>query len=178
MKPVLILDLYGTLLSIPKNEHFMSPLVINLLLTTKEPIIAPSIEKSLLGQKSRVYPYEETYKFLEYASKRYHLICMSNLSHHFVKCFYEYKLDKYISETYFSCETGLIKPQPVVYLKVKRKYPDAKLFMIGDSHKNDYLIARKYEIESYWLDREGKKRKIGPDHRITSLMEFHSKIEK
>lgn len=178
MKPVLILDLYGTLLSIPRNEHYMSPLVVNRLLTTMKPVIAPYVEKSLLWQKSQVVPFEDTYEFLESVKTIHTLVCVSNLSQHFIECFNQWKLNRYIHETLFSCEIRSIKPEPLIYLKVLEKFPESKIYMIGDSYHHDYIVPRRLGIASYWLNREGKRQKIDPNHVISNLMEFHTKIQK
>ena len=184
MKPVLILDLYGTLLSIPEGEYSISPLARDQLLTKQNPIVSPYLHNCLIKQKEKVGIFEETIEFLKKASGDYRLVCMSNLSFHFVECFKKWKLDTYIHETIFSCNEGIRKPQPVIYLRVRRKYPQSKIYMVGDSYMNDYLIPRELEIESFWLDRremnqdDEKKRKINPRHRITTLMELFERVER
>lgn len=178
METILIVDLFGTLISLPKNEQDMSPFIRNQLLTKKYPVISRHIEKSLINQKNRAALFEDTYQFLEESSQKHTLICLSNLSYYFVKCFYELKFDQYFNSTMFSCEIGLYKPQPVVYLRILRKYPATKIYMIGDSYHNDYLIPRELGIESYWLNRDGTERNIDSKHQISGLLELSNKIKK
>lgn len=178
MKNIIICDLYGTLLKIDHEKLGISPLLWNRLIEGRCKETPNFLRKIFDAQIKSVELFEDSLEFLNQASQTHHLICMSNLSHDFVKCFTDFGLDKYMKPI-FSCIEGCYKPQPLIYNKVLNTVENGQIiYMIGDSFKNDYQRPRKLGIKAYLKDSENSnKEKINPKHKVSSLLEFYNIIE-
>lgn len=178
MKNVIFCDLYNTLLGIEYYKLGISPLLKERLLT-KSDFIAPSYLKRIFErQVESVYLFDDTVEFLEKARKTHRLVCISNLSADFVRCFYDFELNTFL-EPLFSCEVGSYKPQPLIYNKILNSLDvKQKIFMIGDSYINDYKRPRELGIKSFLLNRDDKKHKIDKEHEVNNLLSFYDKIMK
>jgi HAD superfamily hydrolase (TIGR01549 family) len=62
-----------------------------------------------------------------------------------------YPLDHYV----LSYDIGYIKPNPKIFRECQKRLnlESDDIVYVGDSYKNDYLAAKEYGFDSYWLKR-------------------------
>lgn len=80
---------------------------------------------------------------------------LSNAAQPFTPPLKAHGMDSFFDCISFSCETGLVKPNPACYLDICRKLgvlPEDCLF-IGDSYKNDYLTPISLGMQALCIGR-------------------------
>jgi|SRR3989344_2964208 len=183
----IVFDLYGTLIYLSDETKPYQKLFVALgLKTTKEfkqarrialtedfSNIASLVERIKPGAKIDVQPYEteiqkelssviiypETKKVLEELKNRnLKLGLISNLASPYKKPFYGFGLDKYFNSVLFSCEAGLIKPEPKIYLQMMQelRITPALALMIGDKISADFNGPKSIGMQAVHLDRTKK----------------------
>ncbi len=180
----IVLDLYGTLIYLGNPTNPYKKLLAEIGLQTSEefkqaykialtedfdnladfvkrikpdcPIdLKPYQEEIEKGVSSAVL-YPETKDFLdELRKKDLKLGLISNLAFPFKKPFFELGLDKYFDNVLFSCEIGLIKPDPNLYQRMIDLFSiDAsQILMVGDNLYADFNGPKAIGINAILLDR-------------------------
>ncbi len=100
--------------------------------------------------------YSETKKVLEELKiKNFKLGLISNLASPYKKPFYDLGLDKYFTRILFSCETGLIKPDPKIYFKMLQdlNINPANALMAGDKISADFDGPKAIGMQAISLNR-------------------------
>ena len=179
---VIIFDLFGTTVCIPKITLKISEENKDSLIRGQNCEISPEITDFFKYQVENARLYEEVPLIDSLlAEPDYLCFCMSNLSQEFTKCFRQLHLDRW-QHPIFSCDLGLKKPEESIYTLALEKIKSLlgiephEVYMVGDSFVNDYQKPREMGMKSYWLNRNGKKTAINPDHEVSNLLEFYAKI--
>ncbi|MFH1663345.1 MAG: HAD family hydrolase [archaeon] len=126
-------------------------------------------------KNNKLFP--ETIKALEKTKKHFKTALISNCENFGVKSLSkDFSLSNYFDEVVLSCETGLLKPNPKIFLlplkKLKIKPQDA--VMIGDSMRTDMGGAKRAGMKTILIDRKGKAKgkNLSVDAVINSLNEL------
>ncbi|MBU0980570.1 MAG: HAD family hydrolase [Nanoarchaeota archaeon] len=96
---------------------------------------------------------------------------ISNMASPYKRPYYELGLHNKVDIHLFSCETGIIKPNPRIYLRLLSgmdlRPEDA--MMVGDDVRCDYHGPKAVGMDAVLLDRKGKR---SIDNTISSLAEL------
>ncbi len=120
------------------------------------------IQSFIAPQDYRKFP--ETDSVLEQLQKRgIRLALLTNSppsSHH---AFEEMGLAKYFEQLVFSCDVGLIKPDPAIFqlLCQKLKLAPQDCLMVGDSLEQDVQGALNAGLQALLIDRQGQQQPGG-----------------
>ena len=84
------------------------------------------------------------------------LIYLAHETKPYVNLFVDLGLDAYFDQVLFSCEAGLMKPDPRIYqrMMVMLNVEPQKALMTGDKIKNDVEGPRSIGMHAVHLDRE------------------------
>ncbi len=85
---------------------------------------------------------------------------ISNLAAPYKEPFYRHNLAAYFDATLFSCDVGVRKPEPEIYLRMAKalSISPASAVMVGDSRRSDYEGAKAVGMEAVLLRRIGDGR--------------------
>ena len=112
---------------------------------------------------------EKYYKTLEYLSKKYELVILSNALTDIQKNRLKLlNLDKYFTK-YFCAEEGL-KPNKECYENLVENYNKDEILVIGDNKNLDYLDPKKFGFKAILLDKNNKYDNI--DNKISNIEEL------
>jgi len=120
---------------------------------------------------------------LEKLKVKYKIALLSNTECFSIKEFKEKGFGKYFDYTAFSCEIGLLKPDPKVFRLVLDKLgvKGDEAVMVGDNYQDDVLAAEKVGMRAILLKRDYAKYKAKPSHieshNHTSAIEDLSELE-
>lgn len=100
---------------------------------------------------------------------------ISNLAAPYKEPFFKHGLAAYFDVTLFSCDAGLRKPEPEVFLRTARGLgvSPENAVMVGDSRRSDYDGAKAVGMEAVLLRRSGE---IRGERSIKSLGELTGEI--
>ncbi|MFP3233471.1 MAG: HAD-IA family hydrolase [Sulfolobaceae archaeon] len=122
--------------------------------------IKPTDEK-LIMEISRIkrgdeyFLLEDAEDFLEWAkSKGYKIVLVSNATPRAKKVVEELGLNKYFTQTIFSFEVGLVKPNPKIFSIVTRRV-GIPIYHVGDIMEMDYAGAERSGLRGVLLNRFG-----------------------
>lgn len=104
--------------------------------------------------------FEDTLPVLKVLKKKQiKTVLVSNLATPYKQTVTDHNLENYFDSIVFSCDCGLVKPDPLIYqLALDRvNSPTEETIMIGDSHKSDYKGPSEIGIKSLLLVRDGDK---------------------
>ncbi|MEM6805295.1 MAG: HAD family hydrolase [Bacteroidota bacterium] len=184
----IIFDFYGTLAEIKRKTNpykklltqegkgstwFMTRDFDSIQAVKKALNIQPDkmngLEAEIYAELASVQLFEEVEGVLDKLSKNRELYLLSNLASPYKKPFNRLKLNRWISQAFFSCEIGLLKPSAEAFTFVLHQInkKPGEVVMIGDSYRSDIIGARNLGIEAIWLRRTSKKNAA----YITSLKE-------
>jgi FMN phosphatase YigB (HAD superfamily) len=96
---------------------------------------------------------------------------ISNLAAPYKEPFFRHGLADYFDVTLFSCDAGLRKPEPEIFLRMARPLgvSPASTVMVGDSRRSDYDGARAVGMNAVLLRRGGE---IQGERSIKSLRDM------
>ena len=115
-----------------------------------------SYEQKLEKERDSATLYPEARKVLEALNQRnLKLGSISNLASQYKKPFFELGLHDYLDEFLFSCEVGLIKPDPMIYHKMIAELgiDPSQALMIGDNAHTDVDGPKSIGMNAVHLDR-------------------------
>ncbi len=191
-----IFDLYGTLLEAVKDEHLFlklarrSPIPVRQALqtamTTDNPTLESyaqrvnvveldnikELERSLTGSVNLVKPYDDAFETLELLkSLGIKIGLISNLATPYKKPFFDCGLDKYIDTAIFSCDFGVMKPDPGIYLHIAEALDVNvnEMLMIGDHYRSDVVGATNVGMKAIQIVRGDELPKPGVNTTSTLL---------
>jgi HAD superfamily hydrolase (TIGR01549 family) len=121
----------------------------------KSYIYTDNLEYIVKKENEHTHVFDDTYSVLERLSKKYKLYLLSNIATPYKECFYNLGLDKYIQNTYFSCDIGYRKPQPEAFemiIKDSGLNPN-QILMVGDSIHSDYEGALNCGLKAILKDK-------------------------
>ena len=119
-------------------------------------------ESDLREEVASVELYDDTLRALTWLKDEgIALGLVSNLASPYKEPFFRHDLDKLITEPVFSCEAGMVKPDPRIYLLALERLgiPAENALMIGDSERNDVEGPASIGMESVLLDWTGSKKR-------------------
>lgn len=99
--------------------------------------------------------FDDVNSTLERLSQKYRIFCLSNLATPYKTCYSEQGLDKWIEKPFFSCDIGLMKPDPNFYKSVIdfSGVVSNQIVMIGDNPVADYDGALNSGIRAILKDK-------------------------
>lgn len=199
MKRAVIFDLFGTLAYIADKRNPYARLFCELgfsvdemqrpktiALTKRFPDLASFIarikpeaqiditdyEKDIVDEIHSITLYPETEEVLhELRQNKLRIGMISNLASPYTSAFFSLGLDKLVDHYVFSCDIGMIKPNPKIYvyeLQALCVQPNEAV-MVGDKIPQDVLGPKETGIRAVLLDRENQKQYTP---KITSLREI------
>lgn len=133
-------------------------------------------EKLLQQNSHEIFIYPETRQILNFLSKSYRLIIISNSAREFL----ELEIDKIKKHFFriFSAPSDFkqIKKATNVYQEICRilKVEPTELIHIGDHWNYDYIVPRKIGISSFYIDRKGEKQ---GEFIVHNLGQFRRRIK-
>ncbi len=113
-------------------------------------------EQQVKSEVSSAQLYPETIKVLsELREKGSRIGLISNLASPFKAPFFDLALDRFFDEVLFSCEVGLMKPNPAIYQKMLDclGIDPVQALMIGDNFHADVKGPRLAGMNAVYLDR-------------------------
>jgi len=116
-------------------------------------------QQELDQRLANTFLYPETIEVLERLKNQgLKLGVISNLSSLYRIPFYNLGLDKYFDQKIFSCEVGLVKPQPEIYQMMVDRLGVApsQILMTGDQLVIDVYPPQKAGMQAVHLDRKGE----------------------
>lgn len=124
-----------------------------------------------------IHVYDDVIPVLRYLHESYGLIVASNAHRDFLTRTLQY-VDGFIDHV-FSATSDFreVGKSPDFFMNICQVLgiSPQEMAHIGDHFQFDYVIPSQVGIHAFFLDREGKKSKIG--HRVQSLREFTEKIK-
>lgn len=172
-KPIIIFDLYNTLIYTKKvlnpylnlfndlnftdkeksywkniilTKNFNSLSELLLQINTRISIDIDRYENQILLENSNTVVYDDTYSVLEFLSKKYEIQLLSNISTPYKECFYKLNLDKWIKNPTFSCDIGYKKPQIESFNYVLNKCKSKSSKKTWSCKKNTVNLNKNGEI--------------------------------
>lgn len=127
-----------------------------------------SLQMALHADLSSVRIYDDTVPVLEALKKRDIKVgLISNIATLYKTAFINQSLAQYFNAIIFSCDCGLAKPDPAIYLLALEQLGCSaeETLMIGDNLRADVVGPASVGIDSLHLLREGKK-----GHRAISTL--------
>jgi HAD superfamily hydrolase (TIGR01549 family) len=163
MTTAVIFDLYGTLLNFPHDSRpflqlaqrsFDVRVALETALTTDNPTLShfasrigiqhstelQSLDAGLAADIAAIQPFEDVFSTLDEIKNRgIRTAVISNLATPYKQPFFEYRLETMIDVAIFSCDCGLMKPDPRIYERVLMALgaTPTETIMVGDSLKSD-----------------------------------------
>ncbi|HAH43689.1 HAD family hydrolase [Gimesia sp.] len=116
------------------------------------------LEKNLHNDLERVRLYTDVIPTLKVlATSNIKIAVISNLATPYKLPFSRHQLESYFDVTVFSCDCGLMKPDPAIYKMALHKLDTLphETIMVGDSLKSDVEGPSRVGIVSYHLKRTG-----------------------
>lgn len=114
-------------------------------------------EFDILKNLQSAEPYPESVQTLErLKSDGFKIGIVSNLGYHYKQPFYDLGLDHLVEHAVFSCDVGLRKPDPKIYLLAadKLNLKPSDVLMVGDDIVCDVKAPEKINIHAVLLDRK------------------------
>jgi putative hydrolase of the HAD superfamily len=138
--------------------------------------VRPEILLNSFQHKIKIYP-EVVEVLEEFSSEGFRLIIVSNARREFVNLeLQKTNIARYFERVYSSTsDFGLIKKTAELYRKICRicnVFPN-EVTHVGDDHTFDFEIPRRLGINSFYLDRTGKK---SGEYVVHSLKELGGKL--
>ncbi|MBI2148222.1 HAD family hydrolase [Candidatus Woesearchaeota archaeon] len=131
----------------------------------------------LQDMKKHVFLYSDTIESLQYLSKKYRLIIISNSEEKFLNIKLEAEgLKKYFDKIYSApTNFNISKKNAGLFLEVlkKLKINKEEVIHIGDDHYLDYEVPSSVGIKSFHLVRS---KNLKQKHTIHSLLELKNKL--
>jgi putative hydrolase of the HAD superfamily len=132
-------------------------------------------ENVLKSFEDELNVYPEAREVLEYLSKDYELIVISNAPREILD-FELQRIGDYFTRS-FSSTTDFrkVRKTPEVYKEILAELgvKGEELVHVGDHWDFDYLAPREAGIRTYYLDRQGRKK---GDHVVADLREFQERV--
>jgi putative hydrolase of the HAD superfamily len=132
-------------------------------------------ENVLKSFEDELNVYPEAREVLEYLSKDYELIVISNAPREILD-FELQRIGDYFTRS-FSSTTDFrkVRKTPEVYKEILAELgvKGEELVHVGDHWDFDYLAPRDAGIRTYYLDRQGRKK---GDHVVADLREFQERV--
>ncbi len=133
--------------------------------------------QSLLeDMKDKVFVFDDTIETLEYLSKKYKLIIVSNAEEKFLNIKIKAEeLDKYFTKIYSaSSDFGISKKNKTMFKKILEdlKISEKEIIHIGDNRQLDYNMPKELGIRTFLIDRENKEKGESIIHSLTELKDI------
>ncbi|MFH1398890.1 MAG: HAD family hydrolase [Candidatus Woesearchaeota archaeon] len=125
--------------------------------------------------------FDDVIPALTQLSKKYKLAIVSNTEYFSVERIEQLGLFEYMDELVFSCDVGLLKPDPEIFgIALKRlKVKPRDAIMVGDNYEEDILGAKKAGMDAILIKRKNgylmRKEKQKYAKTIASLSELEAK---
>ncbi len=129
-------------------------------------------EKDIAKEIASIALYPETEEVLhELRQKKLRIGMISNLASPYTSTFFSLGLDKLVDHYVFSCDIGMIKPNPKIYVYELQALcvQPSETIMVGDKIPQDVLGPKVVGITGLLLDRENKMQHTP---KIASLREI------
>ena len=145
---------FGRRIALTKNFKDLADFITQL--EPKKQLNYATYEEEIKKEVSSATLYPETKDTLKELRKRgIKLGLISNLASPYKKPFFDLELDEYFSETLFSCDLELIKPDPKIYQEILKKFSfdPNQVLMIGDNICADVVGPKSVGLNAIHLDR-------------------------
>ena len=193
---VIVFDLYNTLVCIEKNTHFFLNLyqrsengfgidrkTYRRLLLTRSleqlKAIFPPDFKTLYNENKHILErelnsvelYDDVIETISALEENHQLFILSNLAEPYKQPLLELGICNFFTKAYFSCDVGLIKPQPEIFKLIEEKTGKSgkDILMVGDSESSDMNGARSMGWDFLKIVRNRTKNDA---YEINSLKEL------
>lgn len=198
---IIVFDLYNTLIEIKKPSKFFITLYkaskkgFNLSITSYLHLVMtkdieelkqtlPTDFKKLYIQKegllnnelNSVFVYDDVVEVLSFLKQHFKLFLISNLASPYKKPFFEANLECFFENILFSCDVGIIKPNPFIFKEIETitKVKPNEILMIGDSYNSDIKGAKNMGWSHLMINRKNQSNNFD----IRSLREIKDLIYK
>lgn len=118
------------------------------------------LERLVANGLAAIRLYDDSIPTLLEARRRgLSLALLSNLAAPYKQPVFELGLDRHFDALVFSCDVGLAKPDPAIYVHVAEQLGLApgELLMIGDTQRDDVRGPRAAGLRALHLDRHGRR---------------------
>lgn len=123
----------------------------------------PELEQRVIdlveAELESVYPQEGVLSLLSFLKRRgYKLGLLSNLSSTYKQPVFDFKLDEHFDAMSFSCDEGMKKPDPEIYLRLCSKLgvDPSNVLVVGDSLKTDIEAPARLGMMTLKVGRESE----------------------